>query len=225
MRDTYHAEMDRLLDSLSIMGNDVIDMLDGALVAMTSQDVDAADRVRRRDDDIDARYVENQTNILRLLALQAPVASDLRLIAAMLHVNIHIERMGDYATSVAKLVKLSRDLLDKPELAQQLQEMGTVAQNVGRAAFRSFTHRDAALAATLPALDDDVDRLNIGIFKRLVELARDDRLLEWATHMILVARHIERWGDHAVDIGEQTIFVVTGETVELSSNSPAGAVP
>ena len=223
MRTHFHAEMDQLVDTLLSMGDGVIDMLDRSVTSLIEQDAAAADAVIRADDDIDSHYVDVQNRIVRLMALQAPVASDLRLLSAMLHVNIHLERMGDYATSTAKMGKLSANFRDEPSLLGQLREMSDIATMVGRRAIESFAQRDVEGARELPGLDDGVDQLNIGMFHRLVKLAADDQLLEWATRMILVARQLERWSDHAVDIGEATIFAVTGEMVELSSNTPSEA--
>ena len=149
------------------------------------------------------------------------MATDLRMLTAILHANIHVERLGDYETTAAKLADAASDLDHHPDLARALVDMGTAATHVSRSALRSFAHRDLDAAQKLPLLDDRVDQLNLDIFRRLVRLAAvDERCIEWANHMVVVARSLERYGDHAVDIGEQTVFVVTGETVELSSNDP-----
>ncbi len=221
MREDFHAEMDRLIDELVSIGDTVIDMLDDSVRSVSEQDLQLADEVIYADDKVDAAYVDVQNRVVRLMALQAPVASDLRLLSSMLHVNIHLERMGDYAVNVARMGKLAFDYRGAAQINAQLREMADIAMVVGRQAVTAFAHRDVYIARSLPALDDGVDRLNIGVFRRLVGLAAEDETrLEWATHMILVARNLERWSDHAVDIGEATIFAVTGQMVELSSNAP-----
>lgn len=221
MREDFHTEMDRLVDELVSIGDTVIDMLDESVRSLIEQDVELADTVMYVDDKVDAAYVDVQNRVVRLMALQAPVASDLRLLSSMLHVNIHLERMGDYAVTIARMGKLAAQYRGVAELNAQLREMADIAMQVGRRAITAIAHRDVHVARSLPALDDGVDRLNIGIFRRLVALAaQDESRLEWATHMILVARQLERWSDHAVDIGEATIFAVTGQMVELSSNAP-----
>lgn len=220
MRDEFHREIDDTIDLLVQSGDQVTSMLDRALTSLVRADEALADEVVRADDLVDATYAEVQERVVRLMALQAPVASDLRLMAAMLHVNIHLERMGDYALNVARAGKRTADYREDAELAAQLREMGEIAAEVGRTAVRAFAQRDVEGARRLDELDDGVDRLNLGVFRRLVQLAAlDEDHLRWATHMILVARQIERYGDHGVDIGEATIFAVTGEIVELSSNS------
>lgn len=221
MRDDFHAEIDRLIDELLSMGDIVIDMLDDAVTSLIEHDPELADRTIRTDSRVDDSYAMVQQDAVRLVALQAPVASDLRLISAMQHVNIHIERMGDYAVNIAKMGKLSAGFRDDPELSAQLREMAGLATDVGRSALNAFARRDAHAAWELPKMDQGVNKLNIGVFHRLVRSAsKDETLLEWATRMILVSRQIERYGDHAVDIGEATIFAITGQTVELSSNEP-----
>lgn len=222
MRTQFHELLGDLEEQLVAMNEIAIEMLGDALQALRRADAAAAAEVVRRDGDVDRRYTQVQTGVFSAIALQAPVASDLRLLSAMIHVNIHVERMADYATSIARLAERSADLAADAALTQQLVEMGDHAQQVGRTAMRSFTSRDAELAWTLPEQDDAVDTRNRSILHRLVRLAaQDEGRLEWVERVLLIPRSIERFGDHAVDIGEQTIFVVTGTAVELSSNAPA----
>jgi phosphate transport system protein len=221
VRTEFEDQKEALVDRLIATAEVADTMLGDAVRALTGHDPDLATDVVRRDNEVDRHYAETQEQILRVISLQAPVAGDTRLLASMLHVNIHLERMGDYATNVAKMAYRAEGLRGKEALAAQIAEMAELAQRVGREAIRSYAQRDVALARELPAMDDGVDRLNRGIFQRLVNLvAEDESRLDWASNMILVPRHIERYGDHAVDIGEQTIFMVTGESVELSSNDP-----
>lgn len=221
MRQGFHANIDRIAARLVDTAAICDDMLEAALRALAAPGAPGAAEVVARDNEVDLAYDEIQHDVLGLMALQAPVASDLRRLAAMLHVNIHVERLGDYATHVAKMAGIVSDYADHPKLARELVDMGAAACHVSRTALRSFAERDDALARRLPSLDDRVDEHNLDIFRQLVALAgTDERRLEWATHMIVVARSIERYGDHAVDIGEQTVFIVTGQTIELSSNDP-----
>jgi phosphate transport system protein len=149
------------------------------------------------------------------------VASELRLVAALLHVNVHLERMGDVCVNIAKFVKLVGDFPGEDELLRQIHEMGEHGKRVARRALEAFSARDLEAAYELPAMDDPLDQLNKGLFRRLVALAASDETrLDWAMRMVLVARNLERFGDHAVDIGEQAVFAVTGRMIELSSNSP-----
>lgn len=222
MRTEFDGQKHDLVDRLVTTAEVADGMLGDAVRALADQDAELAAEVVRRDNQVDTRYVETQDEILRVISLQAPVASDTRLLASMLHVNIHLERMGDYATTIAKRAQRAESLKGDDALTGQLLEMVGLAQRVGREAMRAYAQSDVDLARQLPGLDDGVDRLNRGVFRRLIELAtQDPSRLEWATSIMLVPRHIERYGDHAVDIGEQTIYAVTGTMVELSSNDPS----
>jgi phosphate transport system protein len=149
--------------------------------------------------------------ILSLLALQAPVATDLRLVAALLHVIKHVERMGDQCVNIAKLVPLAGH--EPPADERMLRNIATMGEQAGRQVVQckqAFERRDVALAQDLVRQDDEIDRLNRDCFHLALEIGDDPDTREWAMHMMLVARCIERIGDNAVDIGEQTAFVVTG---------------
>jgi phosphate transport system protein len=215
MRSTFEARLEGLEARLLQMGQLVQRQLERALEALASADLVLADEVIVRDDDIDRVYVEVEQEILRTLALQAPVARDLRLVAAVLHVNSHLERMGDLCANVAKFVRVTADYPPVPEIMATLSEMGGHAQKLIAAAMTSFARRDVALAESLTRLDEPLDRLNQQVFRQIERAADDDRALEWAARMVLVARYLERLGDHSVDIGEQVSFIVTGEVREF----------
>ncbi|MBA2530296.1 MAG: phosphate signaling complex protein PhoU [Euzebyales bacterium] len=221
LRTQYRDRLSHLEDDLLGMGALVLEMLSEVMRALADNDQDRAAAVIRSDDRLDERYTDVQAGILTLLALQAPVASELRLVSAFLHANIHLERMGDLCVNIAKFVQLVELPGEEPELMAQLQEMGSHARRVITRSLEAFTRRDVDLVNTLPELDEPLDQLNKGLFKRLVQTAAgDEQRLDWAVKMVMVARYLERLGDHAVDIGEQVIFAVTGQTVELASNSP-----
>lgn len=218
--DQFGTERDALIDLLVRSGDAVVDMLGRSLRSLVERDPSLADSVIGADDRVDETFAAVQDRVVGAMTLAVDDVADRRLLAALLHVNIHLERMGDYAVNVARAgLRTAGEPMDE-DLAGQLGEMGLLAGDVARTAVRAFARRDPEAARRLPAIDDGVDRLNLGVFRRLVQLAAaDEALLPWATHMILVARQIERYGDHAVDIGEATVFAVTGEVVELSSNS------
>jgi phosphate transport system protein len=221
VREELDRRLDDLLTQVVELGERTDAMLGAALEALQDGDETAAARVVAADVDVDRIDADVQHVVVQTIARHGPVGRDLRLLTATLRASLHLERMGDYAVNVARAAERSAPFPADSELAAQLTEMGALAREVGRQAVRSFIHGDADLARSVPAMDDGVDRLNIGIFRRLVRLAAaDEHRLEWATRMILVARLLERYGDHGVDLAEQTIFVVTGETVELSSNDP-----
>jgi phosphate transport system protein len=198
----------------------VVSSLDRAMEALDQQDVELASMVILDDDRIDGRYLDVHQGVLSLLALQAPVAGDLRIIAALLHVIRHVERMGDQAVNVAKLIPLSGNHPPKDdEMIEMIGRMGRCARAQVLQAKQAFMLRDVALAEDLVRQDDALDHLNRAVFRRAVEIGTDEDRREWAMHMMLVARALERLGDNAVDIGEQVAFVVTGLFREFSDAS------
>ena len=189
----------------------VVEQLDRALEALEHQDVELATFVIADDDRVDGRYLEVHQGILSLLALQAPVATDLRLVAALLHVIKHAERMGDQCVNIAKLIPLvGNEPPVVPELLEKILRMGTAARSEVVEAKLSFRGRDVALAADLSRQDREVNRLNKEVFRLAVTVGDNEDKREWAMMMTLVARALERVGDNAVGVGEQVIFVETG---------------
>jgi phosphate transport system protein len=204
----------------------IIEQLDRVLEALAHQDVELAEMVIADDDRVDGRYLEVHQGILSLLALQAPVAGDLRLVAALLHTIKHIERMGDQCVNIAKLIPLSgHEPPVRPEVLEALARMGALARSEVVQAKAAFGGRDIGLAEDLVRQDREINRLNREIFRLAIEIGDDPDTREWAMHMILVARALERVGDNAVDIGEQVAFVVTGLFREFSTSSRPGGPP
>ncbi|HEX2162296.1 MAG TPA: phosphate signaling complex protein PhoU [Thermoleophilaceae bacterium] len=200
--------------------------LDRAIEVTQHQDVELASMVIADDDRIDGRYLEVHQGILSLLALQAPVAGDLRLVAALLHVIKHVERMGDQCVNMAKLVPLAgHHPPADAEMLAKIARMGELARSLVQQCKLAFARRDAALAQDLVRQDDGIDDLNRECFRRALEIGDDADQREWAMHMMLIARCLERIGDNAVDIGEQTAFVVTGLFREFEDASHPELAP
>jgi phosphate transport system protein len=218
-RHRFHQELDSLETVIVTMGELAEQAVRKAADALASRDDRVAREVIEHDDDIDARYMEIERRILDLLARQTPVASDLRLVTAILHISLHLERVGDQAVNVAKLATATRDLPTDETVLQQLLEMADVACTMLRTSATAFVRRDLELALALPAMDDPVDRLNRGMYRQVVALADDPRLLEWGVLMNVVSRALERVADNAVDIGEQVAFLLTGEFREFTDAS------
>ncbi len=195
-------------------------MSDRAVEAVLNQDVELAQMVIASDDKIDGRYLDANQSLLNLIALQAPVASDLRLIAALLQTSNHVERMGDLAVNVAKSVPLTGDQPPvDAEMLDIIERMGLQVRSQIMQAKIALANRDSDLAENLVKEDDTLDELNREIFRRAIIVGTDEDRREWAMLTVLIGRHLERIGDNCVDIGEQTAFVVTGEFREFTDAS------
>jgi len=219
MRVSFQEELDQLEASLQEEGELVLRVLRGALNALGQGDVELADDVIAFDDDVDRLYLQIEGGIQSLLARQTPVAIDLRLVLAMLHTNLHLERMADYSVTIAKLTKLVADVEGDATMLQTLQEMGERAEEMIRVALDSFAERDLRGAESLVDLDELIDRSNRRFVERVVEVVSEPGLREWVLRMVLVSRTLERIGDHAVDIGEQTSYLLTAEFREFTDAS------
>jgi phosphate transport system protein len=211
--------LDRLEAELQEEGQRVVSAVRGAVRALQERDVELADEVIAFDDEIDRMFLSIEGGIQSLLARQSPVARDLRLLLAMLHINLLLERTADGCVTVAKLSKLVADVEPDPALVDVLVEMGERAEEMCRVALDSFAQRDLAGAESLVDLDELIDRANRRFVERLVDVMAEPSLREWGLRMVVVARTIERIGDRAVDIGEQTAYLLTAEFREFTDAS------
>jgi phosphate transport system protein len=217
LRPTFHQELagleEQALGALDIAS----EQLDNVLGALARHDLGLARLVIADDDRVDGRYLETHQAILSLLARQTPVAGDLRLVAALLHMIMHVERIGDQCVNIAKLIVLSGpDAPLQGELLEKLARMGAIAAALVAQCKAAFRDRDLELATEMLDKAADVAKLNRDIFRSALELGEDTESREWATYMVLVARALERIADNAIDIGEQVAFVVTGLFQEFS---------
>jgi len=218
-RVEFQASLDGLEATLQEQGTLVLRALRGAVDVLRTQDVELCDEVVAFDDEVDARYHGIEKSIAQLLAQQSPVASDLRLVLAILHNSIHLERIGDQCVTVAKLTKLAAELEPRNDVVEGLTEMGERAAEMVRISLDSFAARDVERARGLVELDELIDRTNHRVSDQVLSMASSPGTQEWGIRMIIVARCIERIGDNAVDIGEQTAFLVTGEFDEFTDAS------
>jgi phosphate transport system protein len=207
----YQEEL-AALEERALGGLDlVVESLNRALEAVEHSDIELAQQVVADDDRIDGRYLEVHQSILTLLATQAPVAGDLRLISALLHLMKCVERMGDQCVNITKVIPIAGTEPPRDEaMVRDILTMGRQARSMLAQAKRAFADRDTELAHSLVREDDLIDNLNREVFHRAIKIGDDAEVREWATTMLLVARALERIGDNAVDVGEQTAFIVTG---------------
>lgn len=219
MRQTFQHELAQLEADLQQEGQLVLRSLRAAMTALEERDVELADDIIAFDHEIDRLCTRIEEGVQTLLARQTPVASDLRLVLAVLKINIHLERMGDYCVTIAKYVKLTHALEAERRMAEGLEEMGERAEQMTRVALDAFARRNIEQAESLGDLDELIDRANRRAHHDVLALAGDPELREWALRMLFVSRCLERIGDHAVDIGEQTVYLISGEFREFTDAS------
>ena len=219
----YSEELGRL-EEQGLGGLDmVISALERTMEATQHQDIELAQLVIADDDRIDGRYLEVHQSLITLLATQHPVATDLRLISALLHVLKSIERMGDQCVNICKLIPLAgHEPPADEEMLRRILMMGKQVRTEITQAKRAFERRDVEMARDLVRQDDVVDNLNRECFHLALEIGDDADKREWAMTMMLAARSLERIGDNAVDIGEQVAYVVTGLFQEFEDASHPG---
>jgi phosphate transport system protein len=220
MRIGFSEELAALEAGLQEEGDLVLRALRSSLNALARADMELADEVISFDDEVDQRYVAIEEGVQSLLARQTPVAADLRLVLAILRVNLHLERMADYCVTVAKLTKLMGDLsVTESAISGSIEDMGQRAEQMIRVALDSFADRDADKAQTLVELDELIDRANRQATEDVLSLGDSAEEREYGLRMLVISRCVERIGDHAVDIGEQVVYLVTGEFREFSDAS------
>jgi phosphate transport system protein len=221
VRVEFHEQL-RELEQEAIATMDLtVTMLDQAIEALATGDTELARMVIDGDDRVDGRYLDCHQGILSLLARQSPVASDLRLVAALLHTIVHIERIGDLCVNIAKLVFPSPDPPPGAEgIMSRIEAAAAQAHDQIKQAQTAFRDRNLDLAEDLVKEDDVIDRLNREVFNAAIDIGHGgSETREWAALMMLIGRYLERIGDHTVDIGEQIAFVVSGEFREFTDAS------
>ena len=220
MRASFHHELEELEATMQEEGALVLRILRSALNALARGDDELADEVIRFDDEIDKRYIGIEEGVQSLLARQTPVASDLRLVLAVLRVNLHLERMADYCVTVAKLTKLMGGLdVTGDQILNSLEDMGQRCEQMIKVALDAFAERDVEKARSLQELDELIDRANRRAVEDVLSLGDSPAEREYGLRMLVISRCVERIGDHAVDIGEQVAYLVTGDFRELTDAS------
>jgi phosphate transport system protein len=215
----YQQSLDALESTFQETGAIVIRSIRGVVDALTSQDVELCDEVIAFDDEVDERYLSIEKQVELVLARQTPVATDLRLVLAILHSTLHLERVGDQCVTIAKLTKLSSHLDTRRDVIDSLVDMGRRCTEMVEISLDAFANRDVAAARGLQELDELVDRANRQVFEQVLGYVHDAEALEWGMRQITAARCFERIGDNGVDIGEQIAFLVSGEFREFTDAS------
>jgi phosphate transport system protein len=223
MRIPLQEDLDTLQATLMEEGELCARALRGAIQAIRERDPELADEVIAFDDEVDSRYIAIEQGVEALLARQTPVASDLRLVLAIIHINLSLERIADLCVTIAKLTKLVYGVAPDHKLVEAFEEMGARGEEMLKIALEGFMNRDVPAAESLMELDELIDRANRRAVHHLLALGSNLELREWGLRMIIVSRCLERIGDHTVDIGEQTAYLVTGEFREFTDASHVDA--
>jgi phosphate transport system protein len=218
-RQTFQQQLDSVEQELHNHGKLVQRALDRAVQALLAGDEQLADLVIAGDDENDASYLRIEDDVERLLALQTPLATDLRLILTILHINLHLERMGDQCVNIAKLTKLTLGLVIASELLESFKKMGEQAEAMAVEAMTAFAERDVERAERLVIMDAVINAENRELARRIMALGGDERMREAGLRAILISRCMERIGDNAVDIGERVAYLASGEFREFTDAS------
>lgn len=216
IREAFDQALRALEEDLLRMGSLAGDLIHRAVEALKARDIEAAEAVIAEDDVVDRMHLDIEDRVVKLLATQQPMASDLRVLTSALAISIDLERLADHAEGISKATKRLahqppvKPLVDIPYMERLVQEML-------RDALQAFVRRDPALAEALAAKDDLVDALRSQVFRELITyMMEDPRTISRALDLVLVAQHLERAGDHITNIAERVIYMVTGEMRELN---------
>ncbi|MBC7316201.1 MAG: phosphate signaling complex protein PhoU [Chloroflexi bacterium] len=219
IRTNFERELERLQDNLSAMGSMVEEALTRSVEALRRRDLEAARRVIQEDYAINAKRFALEGDILVLIARQQPLASDLRILAAMLEIVTELERIADYAKGIAKVTlllgqePLIKPLIDIPRMAEKATDMLHRALN-------AFFERDVEAARRIPYEDDEVDALYNQVNRELLTyIMADPHNMEQANYLLWVAHNLERTADRVTNLCERVIFMVTGEMKEFDASA------
>lgn len=217
-RQTLDREIHHLQDEVLLLGSMVEQAILNAIDALKRRDLEAARRVYNDDDLINEKRYAIENRALILFATQQPIAHDLRLLAAMLEVITELERMGDYAKGIAKINRLIGSD-DTPIPIREISRMGDLAVGMLHRALSAFIAEDVDMAYRIPKEDDQVDDLYNQIYHKLVDnMIADPDVIDHANYIMWVVHNIERTADRVTNICERTIFIATGELLEIDAS-------
>lgn len=215
-RKSFHEQLDELQQSVLKMGTMVEQAIFNAVKSLKARDEILARQVIDGDDTIDDLHLQIEDDCVRLLALQQPMASDLRVISAVLKIVNDLERIADHASDVSKVtIRISGQPLIKPLI--DIPRMSEITQTMLRVSLDAFMRRDASQVEQLIEYDHEVDALYQQIFRELLTFMMEDpRTIRQATHLLFVARHLERMADYCTNLGEAVYYMVKGERKDLN---------
>jgi phosphate transport system protein len=217
MRKTFEMEIQQLKDELLLMGSMVEQQLLEAVEALKKRDLEASRRIFAGDARINSKRFGIEEQVMILIATQQPMAHDLRLLASILEVSAELERMGDYAKGIATInVRIGEDALLKPLV--DIPRMAQKGADMLHRALTAFINEDVETARAIPAEDDEVDNLYKQVYRELMTFViADPRTIDRANFLDWTAHNLERFADRVTNICERTVFIVTGEIIEIGS--------
>jgi phosphate transport system protein len=217
-RTAFHKRLREIQDDVLAMGSMVSKAILRSIDALKNRDLDLAHRIIADDKKINQKRFEIEEKCIELIATQQPMASDLRIILAVLNIISEVERIGDYAEGIAKIAIMIGDepslkpLIDIPRMAEKTVDML-------RRSLDAFVNRDAEAARKISAEDDSIDQLYDQVFRELLTfMAEDPKTITRATRLIWVAHNLERSADRVTNICERVVFVVTGKMEEIGAS-------
>ncbi|HEX8600578.1 MAG TPA: phosphate signaling complex protein PhoU [Chloroflexia bacterium] len=218
-RDQFHLELQHLQDELLVMSSMVEKAIDRSVASLKARDTTLAQRVVGEDRAINQQRFGIEEGCLLLIARQQPMASDLRVLAAILNIITDLERMGDHASGIAKITLMIgnesplKPLIDIPRMSQ-------IASEMLRGSLSAFVARDVAEAQRIAARDDEVDQLYEQVYRELLTfMMADPGTIDRATHLLWAAHNLERIADRVTNICERVLFLVTGRMVEIQTSA------
>ena len=219
MRTTFHKRLREIQDDILVMGSMVSKAIIRSVEALKSRDIKAANQIIADDQGINRKRFEIEESCIELIATQQPMATDLRTITAILNITTEIERIGDYAVGIARIVilignePLLKPLVDIPLMAKKTVDM------LDRC-LQAFIDRDAEAAKKIAREDDEIDNLYDQIFRELLNImAEDPKTITRATRLMWTAHNLERAADRVTNICERVVYIVTGKMEEIGSSN------
>ncbi|MBC7326982.1 phosphate signaling complex protein PhoU [bacterium] len=216
IRRSFETQLQSLKENLMEMGQFVRRMLQKAMQALVEQDIPLAQEVISDDDVADAMDINIETKCIRLIALQQPMAGDLRVIGTVIKVIADLERVGDYSVDIAKTaIRLAGEKYFKP--LELISKMANIVDDMIGKALTAFLEKDLQLAQEVCNEDDEIDHIYKNLFDELLDYMRKDpNLIYQATYFLFVARYLERCADHIVNVAERVNYMVTGQLLQLA---------
>jgi len=216
VREAYHKDLHKLKEEVISMGSLVSKAIGDSVLSLKNRDIGLAEKVIEMDNEIDAMDHKIEEDCMRLLALQQPMARDLRLIISVLKMSIDLERMGDLSLEIAVITKITASVPPVKPLVD-IPRMSDICQDMLKNIMIAFENKDVEAAKAVAKRDDEIDALFDQVRRELISyMIEDPKKITGAQHLTFVARYLERIGDHMTNLSENVVFMVTGERVELN---------